>query len=881
MEQYSMRAVIGRLKLGRDERTGLRERSALAPVSQATISSIPRCSLIIFPLISSLIISWLIISSLIMGGSLFAGAQTTAEAPASDRRPAPVVDPPVVDTPLPPVDLKSLPGNLFIDQKDLISTPFRMSQRDWQWTVPFALVSAISLASDTAIEKHVPTSSSTVSHAVTASNAGVAALAGVGAGMFLWGHAKNNDELRETGLLSGEAALDAVLDAEALNYIFGRERPFSGDGKGQFFRGKDSFPSEHAAVSFAIASVIAHEYPGVLTQILAYGMAGGVGAARFAGQKHFATDILAGSALGWYLGRQVYRDHSHYSAADIAKLGTFSKGEDENASEPSRNAGSPSVPLDSWVYPAMERLIALGYVHSQDLGMRPWTRMECARLVAEEAGPQIQNSEFADEDAQKIYQALAGEFEDETARLGGDANLGANLDAIYTRFTGISGTPLRDGLHFGQTITNDYGRPYAEGFNNVTGFSSHAVAGSLFFYARAEYQHAPPGTALSTTTAIAIQNLDGEPATPPITAPAAVNQVDLVEGYAGIQLNNWQFTFGKQALWWGEDETGAMLFSTNAAPILMLQINRVKPFKLPVLGDIRVSYLVGRLSGYHWVFGQDTGWIGSWTQSLSDQPFIVGEKLTLKPSANLELGFTVTSLFGGPGVPATLHKLLKAGFSSGNGAPGTSGDPGDRRGGFDMAYRIPGLRDGLTFYADAFTDDEPSPWVAWNKAAVTSGFYLARMPGIPKLDLRAEAVYTDVPTGGKTVRDGFFYINDRFKSGYTNDGSLIGSWIGRDGQGVQAWATYWLNPKSKVQFNFRHQKVSSQFIPEGGTLTDFGFSSEYRLRSNLGLSARVQHERWLFPVIQPNASKNVTAAVQIVYEPGRLFRRSNPAAGQP
>ena len=41
-----------------------------------------------------------------------------------------------------------------------------------------------------------------------------------------------------------------------------RERPYTGNGKGSFFYGGDSFPSDTAAVSWATASVIAHEYPG-------------------------------------------------------------------------------------------------------------------------------------------------------------------------------------------------------------------------------------------------------------------------------------------------------------------------------------------------------------------------------------------------------------------------------------------------------------------------------------------------------------------------------------------------------------------------------------------------------------------------------------------
>jgi hypothetical protein len=60
-------------------------------------------------------------------------------------------------------------------------------------------------------------------------------------------------------------------------------------------------------------------------------------------------------------------------------------------------------------------------------------------------------------------------------------------------------------------------------------------------------------------------------------------------------------------------------------------------------------------------------------------------------------------------------------------------------------------------------------------------------------------------------------------------------------------------------------------------VTDFGVSADYRLHSGLGLSAWVQHERWLFPVIQSNVSTNITAALQVTFEPHGLFQRSHSA----
>jgi hypothetical protein len=191
----------------------------------------------------------------------------------------------------------------------------------------------------------------------------------------------------------------------------------------------------------------------------------------------------------------------------------------------------------------------------------------------------------------------------------------------------------------------------------------------------------------------------------------------------------------------------------------------------------------------------------------------------------------------------------------------------------DWSYRLPKLRDWLTFYGDSFAEDQPSPIAYWDRSAIRAGLYLSHVPGIPKLDLRAEGVYTDLTAGG-ALSHGFFYTNDRYVSGYTNEGQLLASWIGREGQGAQGWASYWFSARNRLQFNYRHQKVSQQFIPGGGTLTDAEVRNDYWLRPNLGLSAWVQYERWLFPVIQPNSAGNVTIGLQVQFRPQKLFQRS-------
>ena len=99
-------------------------------------------------------------------------------------------------------------------------------------------------------------------------------------------------------------------------------------------------------------------------------------------------------------------------------------------------------------------------------------------------------------EAEKIYRLLETEFRDEFEGKGGDGRFRGRVESVYARMTGISGEPLTDGNHFGQTVINDFGRPYQEGFNSVDGISAWTTAGRWVGYVRAEYQHSPSAPAL-------------------------------------------------------------------------------------------------------------------------------------------------------------------------------------------------------------------------------------------------------------------------------------------------------------------------------------------------------------------------------------------------
>jgi hypothetical protein len=62
-------------------------------------------------------------------------------------------------------------------------------------------------------------------------------MAGGGAAIYLWGLMSHNEHQRESGFLSGEAAVDSLLVVEALKYATRRERPFTANANGQFWHG--------------------------------------------------------------------------------------------------------------------------------------------------------------------------------------------------------------------------------------------------------------------------------------------------------------------------------------------------------------------------------------------------------------------------------------------------------------------------------------------------------------------------------------------------------------------------------------------------------------------------------------------------------------------
>lgn len=529
------------------------------------------------------------------------------------------------------------------------------------------------------------------------------------------------------------------------------------------------------------------------------------------------------------------------------------------------NIGSTTVPMDSWVYPALERLGSMGLVPFQTVAIRPWTRQECRRQVQQAHdilvgvhGHYYDVSEPIKDEAERLLPAL------DQALLEPNEAHHAVLESAYTRAGTIAGPALIDGFHFAQTWSNDFGRPLERGTSVIAGLSVRAVHHRFFFYDRQEGQQSPTVPGITAGESAFLYSLDDAPfhsaqnpppypVTPPLAAYLRQRPLEL---YAGFAFAGNALSFGKQELYWGPTTMGPLSFSSNAEPTYNLRLVATRPHPIPFFpsaGTYRFDFVFGKLSGHHY----------------PARPYFNGAKVDFTIGRDLEVSFTRWSMLWGVGHPMTLGSLRRNIFSfnstGGNFGYGDRADPGDRKSGFDFRLHVPGLRNYVTLYADSYADDEPIPVDAPRKVVWHPGIYLPRLPLLPHMDLRLEAVSSEEMShdeGGTK-----FFINNQYRDGNTNKGFLLGNPVGRDARAIEVRSGYWLSANSRIEGGYRQTKGGTNYLPGGSTISDGFFNGSYAVNSEWSIDGFAQYERFLIPAYMPGAQHNSSGRLQITWTP--------------
>lgn len=743
---------------------------------------------------------------------------------------------------------RSLPRNLYVGQKNFWTMPSRWRLRDFYWGIPFGLTTAALIASDTSIKKALPQSPGTVKQFDNLSNYGAVAFGALVGGGYVLGRSSHNTYLSDTAWLAGEAGLNGFATTYGLKYLLGRQRPDEGNRHGDFFSGGQSFPSEHAAAAWSIATVLADRYPSNWTKLFLYGGASTISVSRMIAQKHFASDVFVGSALGWYFGEQALKSYER-AHEDDSVYGRFIPESNERPNIYGHS--STYIELDNWMYPAVERLAATSAVSTAFLGLRPWTRAAVRQML-----DAVDETRLSDFDATLVRELLA-DLKDEE-QFGSDPDFRqAGIDRVYARTQYISGMPLNDSYHFGQTVINDFGRPFGEGLQQIVGEESRAELGGFSLFVRGEYQHTPSIPGYSDDVEKIIANQDSNPVHH-FDGLSSSDSFRFLDTYASINLLGNEFSFGKQSYWWGPGTGSALFLSDNAEPFYGLRITRTTPLYLPwiskILGPMRYDNFFGKLSGHMY----------------PRQPWFYGQEISFRPTINFEFGAGRDAVFAGDDVEAlTYGNFFHSFFSTTSGTCATcpiNQTPGARHANFYLNYRLPRLRNWVTFYADSLIHDGISPIESPRRSAIYSGIYLARFPFLSKLDLHVEGGTTDT-TPARAKGGQFYYWESIYRDAYTNKGNILGSWVGREGTGGSAWATYWLTPRSTVQFGYRYLKTSQFFVPQGETQHDGYGQLKYEFNNGLGLTVFMQGEHWTAPALATRPQTNVTTSIELSFSP--------------
>lgn len=228
------------------------------------------------------------------------------------------------------------------DFKQQFTKPFHMTGRDWGTVGKFALVAGAVAFTDEPVQRyalHLRNSSTMRNVSKYVTNAGgqyeAITLVGLGAYGFIF----KNEKIKTTTLLATQSYITSGVMAEVIKLLTHRDRPYRSDPlakdpeptfHGPFYKRPStvysktlgsSFPSGHTTAAFAAATVYAMEYRDrPLIPILSYSAATLIGLSRITENKHWATDVLTGAALGFLTGRQVVNNYHRYAKIKAPRM---------------------------------------------------------------------------------------------------------------------------------------------------------------------------------------------------------------------------------------------------------------------------------------------------------------------------------------------------------------------------------------------------------------------------------------------------------------------------------------------------------------------------------------------------------------------------------
>lgn len=197
---------------------------------------------------------------------------------------------------------------------DLLSAPSSFDGGDWALAGGFTALTLGASFADDPLRDFVKRNQTTALDALFSVDTYSVEAQLLGAlGVYLYGAAIDNDKTRQVGLDLGEALFYSNAVVLGMKIMIGRRRPVAAQHSREFkpfdfsweYR---SFPSGHAANAWAFSTVLAEDTSSHLVKTFWYTLASMISLARVYNGVHWLSDVIAGSALGFFIGRLCVTD---------------------------------------------------------------------------------------------------------------------------------------------------------------------------------------------------------------------------------------------------------------------------------------------------------------------------------------------------------------------------------------------------------------------------------------------------------------------------------------------------------------------------------------------------------------------------------------------
>lgn len=216
------------------------------------------------------------------------------------------------------------------DTKGILTSPYRWEKSDW---LKASLIAGITIglyALDEEIQDFVQNNRSDTSDGISkyVENVGNVNILLPSVGLlYLYSHYSDDEKAGRVALLSLKSLVISGVFTNVLKFSTHRHRPNSGalydtwDGPA-FVPRNLSFPSGHSSAVFSVMTVVASEYGDKpVVPPLAYGIATLVALSRINDNKHYASDVFFGSAIGYFTAKAVIHYHGAESLSVIPAVG--------------------------------------------------------------------------------------------------------------------------------------------------------------------------------------------------------------------------------------------------------------------------------------------------------------------------------------------------------------------------------------------------------------------------------------------------------------------------------------------------------------------------------------------------------------------------------